>query len=164
MITQDLITYIRLERAKGTTDAVIRTNLASQGWTPTDIEEGINFIGGKPASTVQTVTSPDLKKYRRSRMWAIFIVVLVVNFAIFGGTGALSEGSLLGGSGLLLIGYALIMLLASFVASNLLGTRATGAKDILYTAAGCIAAFVLTWVFSLGLFFFTCLFGGLGSL
>ena len=46
MITPELISYIKIERSKGSFDQIIKTTLLTQGWTEEDVIEAMSVVDG----------------------------------------------------------------------------------------------------------------------
>lgn len=167
MIKPEVISYIKIERAKGTSDSAIRSNLLNNGWTEKDIAEGMSSLSESSTSNVPgslTILSTELKEYQNKVKWNTFGVLLVVDLLIilvirlFYGIWGVFGISIY----TILIRILVIYLIASF------SSHSTSKEDKTSTAVGksvmkVIGTTVVVILVGTGILFASCLFLFLGS-
>jgi hypothetical protein len=84
MITPEIISYIKAERAKNTPDPVIRSNLLANGWLDSNISEAMSSASalGVPGVPKPLVSSADAKAHRRKVTKNTFITLLGIDILI----------------------------------------------------------------------------------
>lgn len=167
MITSDIVSYIKLERAKNTPDSVIKSNLIANGWTEKDISEAMAAIENPAASNMLTQASiAPTKAYRRKVLWTTFFVLLgidiliIIWFKITYGT-----YGVFGLSPLAIVLRILFILLVSSLASHRSKLEDTQSKAVAKNIMNVLGTIVLVIVISAGILFVGCLFlfsGGKG--
>ncbi len=171
MITPDVISYIRIERAKNTPDSTIKSNLLANGWTEQDYAEAMAALANPALSQVPNRTATDAitKAYRNKVLWSTFFVLLVIDilligfFKIFYGTyGAF------GLSPLSIILRILFILLVASLAARRSSIHDSQPKAVAKGVMNVIGSIIITIVVVFGIFFAGCLFlvmsGGLRGL
>ncbi len=158
MITPEIISYIKAERAKNTPDSVIKSNLLANGWTESDIKEVMSPVNlsGVPQPSVQTT---DLKAHKNKVIWTTFFVLVIIDVLIIAwfqsvqgtwGLFGISPTSII-------IRLIVIYLISAFSA------RGSSVEEKTYKTVGrtifkVIAAIILTIIIGIGLFYLYCLF------
>lgn len=171
MVTPELITYIKLERSKGTADALIKANLASQGWSGIDFDEAVYAIdNGGVIQPKGKQVAPELKTYRSNYKWLLFAVGTVTAFGILFGTSGFNLGTAsFGAISLLAVASAVIAVYVSaYVISGMMKPQTSLIANILYFIVNLILTIVLSYILGFGIFFVLCIFvgftGSLGNL
>lgn len=164
MITPEIVSYIKAEKAKGTGDETIRANLLNNGWKQEDINEAMASLAGAdgaPANHAEPIT-PEmiraLKQYRSKLRLVIFAALAIITIIFFIVNGYFSSGAdNIGGA----IFFIILMLLVSYGIASIavLGTspRHNLALEIVGIIAKIIGAVVLLIVLLYGLLFLFCL-------
>jgi hypothetical protein len=166
MINSDIIIYIRNERAKGISDAVIRASLASGGWNEADLAEAFAQASKAPLDkNVNKVVTPELAKYRKDRKWLIFTILMIVPFlyAIVLVINDLSNpyGGGIRNPGVLLLYFGPFILGGYFgavIVSKYMKPQNTRAKEFWYILGHIILGAILTLTLGGALCFATCIF------
>ena len=160
MITPDIVSYIKTERAKGTSDSLIHSNLLDNGWNERDIAEAVSALATNPSLNPATmlktqINNAELKKHRNKRTWITFAVLALIDFIIImymGGNGLFGVSPLS-----ILIRIVVIYGIASF-ASLGSGQKKTAAWTVVDSIARVIATLFIAWIIIVGLLFLYCLF------
>lgn len=171
MITPELVTYIKNERAKGLADDTIKAALLSQGWTEADFREAVDTIMGIKVNTAQVSkgASPELKAYRRQKKWIIFMLEMVCIFlywfAVSINAGADATLRLFMNMSVFIVVPLLAAYLSAWIVSIGLSPRKTSAGEFWYTVGFTMIGLIVCTVIGGGLFFVTCIaFFALGGL
>jgi hypothetical protein len=154
MITPEVLTYIQTERAKGTPDAVIKSNLLANGWNDADITQALAPTGS--AAAVPAITGPALDAYRKKVLWSTFMMLAVIDLIIILISKLfLGSWGLFGISPLAILSRLLtIYCIASFTAHGST-TAKTSSRSIIVKAI--VSTLVIILIIA-GTFFFLCLF------
>ena len=176
MITPELLSYIRSEKAWGVSDEKIKAAVISQGWNAGDYEEATIELSKPPAEQKKMPVSPEIKEYRRRMTWTVFgllmIVPVVFSFSMFGSAFSSPSASWSGLAPTLIMYLVAIVLggylSARFVASAVKPSDETW-KEVLKVIGLTFLGYILFIFIGGVIFFVTCLFlvstgGGLGGL
>jgi hypothetical protein len=156
MITPEIISYIKTERAKNIPDATIKANLLANGWNEKDIAEAIatplTSAGQTPSKTGRPITS-ELKRYQKKQKWITFAGGMILYF--------LFNSSLLGSGGtssvILLIPGVLIMYLSAYIVTRGSEPQDKKWKEIAFIIIRIIGAEAITLLIAFAIAFAACL-------
>ncbi len=154
MITPEIISYIKAERAKNIPDSTIKSSLLSNGWSESDIAEAMSSIttSGTPQPLAGNM---DIKEHRKKLLWTTFFVLIgfdAVIILIMGGRGLFGVSPLSIGLRILVI-----YLISSFATrGSKPGENTT--KTVASSIARIIGTVLLAILIIVGLFFAYCLF------
>lgn len=161
MITPEIISYIKTERAKGTPDSVIKSNLLANGWSENDIVEAISSLSVSAMSGVPKplISTSDLKEYRNKVKWTTFSVLIgidiliILAFRLFSGIWGVFGISIYS----ILIRILVIYLIASFSAHSSSKEEKTS-KAVGKSVMKVIGTILVVILVGAGIFFVGCLF------
>ncbi len=157
MITPEIVAYITSERAKGTTEPIIKANLLANGWTEADIAEALAALasGSKPGAPSAVYSDAELRRYRLKKTWLTFAILVVadtVAIILLGGQG------LFGVSLTSIVARLVVIYIISYFTSKGSKPEKTMAKSVGTTVIRIVGAILLAFVIGIGLLFALCLF------
>ena len=169
MITPEILSYIKNERAKGTPEPLIRSNLLDNGWHETDITEAVSSLTLNPNSipaTINPVASAELNQYRKKTRLIVFCVLTLIDIFYLYSIGVLRLSTLSQAPASYIFTYLFINLCIAYGISYI-ATRNSKPKGNQFVEIGTIiakiiGAIILTIVILIGIIFALCVFGGLG--
>lgn len=148
MVTTEIISYIKTERARGVSDSTIKSTLSASGWSEKDISDAMVTLVAPMAG---------VKEYERKVKWIIFAVwialyVLMIMPLIF---------SILSSPPFLLVATVWAFLatyIASYVVAKGSEPNTKGIKEIMSFIMRIIGAGAFIFILTFPLLFVGCLF------
>ncbi len=162
MITREIISYIKSEKEKNTPDTEIVSKLEANGWDRKDIQEAFASFVNPVGSDVPRppLDSIELKKYRASKKWTIFVILIALSVVYWGQVVFNTrDGAAFLGLGIFIIPFLAVAYFAAYFSVQNTEPFDEKWKEVVDTIARAIGAIVITAVLILGILFATCLFG-----
>lgn len=75
MISPEIITYIKSEKAKNVSESIIKSNLISNGWTANDVEEAFASLSTPISTTSPISINIEHSAYQKKIKFTIFIIL-----------------------------------------------------------------------------------------
>ena len=155
MITPEIISYIKTEKAKNTPDAAIRANLLSNGWNGADISEALASLSVPGVPGAVQISAAGLKKYQTNRIWLTFFILALIDFMIImylGGNG------LFGVSPVSIVVRIIVIYAISYFTAKGSKPEASTAKAVASSVARVLGAIALAFIIGIGILFAYCYF------
>ncbi len=159
MITPEIISYIKTERAKGTPDSLIASNLLANGWSESDIAEVMSSSSSLSDVSQPLMTDASLKERKKKAVQTTFFllfgldILVILGFRLFYGTYGIFGISILS----ILLRVVVICFISSFATPRPLPGDKTS-KTVGQTALNIIGRALLAILIAMSIFLGGCLF------
>ncbi len=174
MITPEIIAYIKVERAKGTPDALIHSNLLDNGWHEQDITEAISALAVNPSADVVTISkskipSLEVQQYRRKVKWITFFILAAVDLFYLYYMGMFNRAVFYqGATTYIILSYSFISLCIAYaiaaIATRSSSPQKNAAQEVVTIFAKIVGSIILGIAILVGIIFAICMFTGFGNL